>query len=67
MTEYFPKPKSFGKNVKVELGLYNYAKKSRLQKCNSVDTSGFVKKTDLAKLISDVDILDIDKLIKYTK
>ena len=28
MSEYFPKPKSFGKNVNVELGLSNYATKA---------------------------------------
>ena len=27
MSEYFPKPKSLGTNVKVELDLSNYAKK----------------------------------------
>ena len=27
MSEYFPKPKSFGGKVKVELGLSNYARK----------------------------------------
>ena len=28
MSEYFPKPTSFGKNVNVELGLSNYATKA---------------------------------------
>ena len=27
MSEYFPEPKSFGRKVKVELDLYNYATK----------------------------------------
>ena len=27
MREYFPKPKSFGANVKVELDLFNYVTK----------------------------------------
>ena len=35
MREYFPKPKSLEANVKIELGLSNYAKKkSRFKKCN---------------------------------
>ena len=27
MSEYFPEPKSFGRKIKVELDLYNYATK----------------------------------------
>ena len=32
MTEYFPKPKFLGENVKVELDLSNYATKVDLKK-----------------------------------
>ena len=32
MSEYFPKPNSLGTNVKVELGLSNYATKIDLKK-----------------------------------
>ena len=28
MSEYFPKPKRLGKNVKIELDLFNYATKA---------------------------------------
>ena len=31
MSEYFPKLKSLGANVKVELGLSNYATKTKLK------------------------------------
>ena len=62
MSEYFPKTKSLGPNVKVELDLSNYATKADLKNTLGVDTSGFARKTDLANLKSDVDKLDIDKL-----
>ena len=62
MIEYFPKPNSLGANVKVELDLSNYATKIDLKNAAGVDTSDFVKKTDLANLKSDGDKLDIDKL-----
>ena len=41
MSEYFPKPKSFGGKVKVELGLSNYATKADLKNSTGVDTSTF--------------------------
>ena len=41
----------------------NYATKSDLQNATGVHTSEFVKKTNLANLKSDVDKLDIRKLI----
>ena len=59
MSEYFPKRKSLGGNVKV---LFYYATKADLKNATRVDTSDFAKKTDLANLKSDVDKLDIDKL-----
>ena len=62
MSEYFPKPKSLGGKVKVELDLSNYVTKTDLKKGTGVDTWDFAKKTDLANLKYDVDKLDIDKL-----
>ena len=62
MSEYFPKPKSVVKNVKVELDLSNYATKADLKNATAVDTSKFTKKVDFANLKSDVDKLDNDKL-----
>ena len=34
MSEYFPKPKSLGKRVKVKLNLSNYPTKAHLEKCH---------------------------------
>ena len=55
MNEYFPKPKSLGANVKVELDLSSYATKADLKNAIGVDTTSFAKKTDLANLKFDVD------------
>ena len=65
MSEYFPKPKFFGANVKVELGLS--AAKADLKNATGANTSDFAKKTEIVNLKSDVDKLDIDKLKKCTK
>ena len=62
MSEYFSKPKSLREYVKVELDLSYYATKVNLKNTKGVDTSDFDKKVDLAKLKSDVDKLNIDKL-----
>ena len=63
MSEYFPKPNFLGANAKVEFDFSNYATKADLKYATGVDTLDFAKKTDLAHLKSDVDKLDIDKLI----
>ena len=62
MSQFFPKPKYSGANVKVELDLSNYARKADLKNATGVDTLDFAKKIDLANLKSDVDKLDDDKL-----
>ena len=62
MSECFPKPKSLGANMKVELDLSNYAIKADLKNASTVDTSKFAKKVDLARLKSNINKLDIDKL-----
>ena len=62
MSEYFPKLKSLGRNVQVELDLSNYATKADLKNVTGVDTSGFAKKTDSVNLKSDIDKLDIVKI-----
>ena len=60
MSEYFPKPKSLGTNVKVKLDLSNYATQLDLKNATVLYTMGFAKKNDLVNLKSDVDKLDID-------
>ena len=62
MSEYFPKPKSLGTNVKVKLDLSNYATQLDLKNATVLYTMGFAKKTDLVNLKSDVDKFDIDNL-----
>ena len=64
MSQYFPKPfRSFGGNINVKVDLSNYAKKADLKNVTHVDTSSFVLKTNLANLKTEVDKLDIDKLV----
>ena len=50
MSEYFPKPKSSGGRMKVELDLPNYATKADLKNTTGVDKSKFAKKIDLTNL-----------------
>ena len=44
MSEYFPKPKFLGTNMKVELDFSNYITKANLTNVTGVDTSSIVKK-----------------------
>ena len=61
MSEYFPKPKSLGENVKAELDLSSYGTKTDLKIATGVDTLDFAKNTDLSNLKSDAGKLDIEK------
>ena len=64
MTQYFPKPfEPFGGDINVKVHLSNYATKADVKNITHVDTSGFPLKTNLANLKTEVDILDIDKLV----
>ena len=64
MRQYFPKPfRSFGENINVKVDLSNYATKVDLKNVTHVDTSSFALKTNLANLKTEVDKLDIDKLV----
>ena len=64
MTQYFPKPfRRFGCNINVKVDLSNYATKTDLKNVTHVDTSSFALKTNLANLKTEVDKLDIDKLV----
>ena len=62
MSTYYPPYKSSSNNIKVELGLTNYATKTDLNNITHVDTSSFASKTNLAALKTEVDKIDIDKL-----
>ena len=61
MSEYFPKPKSFGGRVRVELDLSNYASKADIKRGTGFNTSKFAEKVNLANLKAVVDKLDINK------
>ena len=64
MSKCFPKPfRSFGKNIKVKVDLSNYATKADIQNISHVNTSSFALKTNLANLKTEVDNLDINKLV----
>ena len=64
MSQYFPKLfRSFGRNINVKVDLSNYATKTDLKNVTHVDTSSFALKTSLANLKTEVDKLDIGKLV----
>ena len=65
MCQYFPKPFNsyFGDSIKVKIDLRNYATKTDIKNISHVDTSNFALKTNLANLKTEVDKLDIDKLV----
>ena len=64
MSQYFPKPfRSFGGKINVKVELSNYATKTDLKNVTRVDTSSFALKTNLGSLKTEVNKLDIDKLL----
>ena len=64
MNKCFPKPfRSFGKNIKVKVDLSNYATKAEIKNISNVDTSRFELKIIFANLKTEVNKLDIDKLV----
>ena len=64
MSQYFPKPfRSFGGNINVKVDLSNYATKTDLKNVTHVDTSSFAPKRNLGSLKTEVDKLDIAKLV----
>ena len=65
MSQYFPKPfnSHFGDSIKVKTDLSNYATKTDIKSISHIDTSSFALKTNLANLKTEVDKLDIDKLV----
>ena len=65
MSQYFPKPfnSHFGDSIKIKIDLSNYATKTDIKNISYVDTSSFALKINLANLKTEVDKLDIDKLM----
>ena len=62
MSQYFPRYRSSGSNIKVELDLSSYATKTNLKNVTHVDVISFASKTNLASLKTEVDKIDTDKL-----
>ena len=64
MSQYFPKPfTNFGVNINVKVDPSNYATKADIKNISHVDTSSFALKTNLASLKTEIDKLNIDKLV----
>ena len=64
MSQDFPKPfKSFGGNINVKIDISNYATKTDIKNGTHVVTSSFALESNLASLKTEVDKLDVDKLV----
>ena len=64
MIQYFPKPyEPFGRYINVKVYLSNYATKTDLKNISYVDVSSVALKSNSASLKTEVDKLDIDKLV----
>ena len=63
MSQYFPPYRSSGRNIKVELDLSSYTTKAVLKNVKHVDVTSFVSKTNLVSLKTEVDKLDVHKLV----
>ena len=66
MSKFYPEPyEPFGGDINVTVDLSNYATKTDLKNATHVDTSSFALKANLATLETEVDKLDIDKLVHF--
>ena len=64
MSQYFPKPfEPFGGILTLNVDISNYATKTDIKNIAHIDTSSFALKTNLASLKTEVDKLDIGKLV----
>ena len=64
MSLFFPKPyEPFGGDINIKVDFPNYATKSDIKNISHVNNSSFALKTNLANLKTEVDKLDIDKLV----
>ena len=64
MSQYFPKPyEPFGGDINVRVGLSSYATKTDIRNISHVDTSSFALKPNLASLKTEINKLDINKLV----
>ena len=66
MGQYFPKPyEPFGGDINVKVDLSNYATKTDIKNISHGDTSSFALKSTLATLKTEVDKINIDKLVPF--
>ena len=64
MSKFFPEPyEPFGGDINVTVDLSNYATRTDLKNVTHVNTSSFALKTNLDNLKTEVDKLEIDKLV----
>ena len=64
MSQYFPIPyEPFYRHIRVKVDLSNYVTKADIENISHVDTSSVALKANLASLKTEVDKLDIDKLV----
>ena len=64
MSKYFSEPyQPFGGDINVTVDLSNYATKTELKNVTHIDTSSLALKTNSATLKTEIDKLDIDKLV----
>ena len=66
-SKFYPEPfQPFNRDINVTVDLSNYVTKTDLKNVTHVDTSSFELKTNLANLKTEVDKLDIDKLVSVS-
>ena len=64
MSQYFPKPyEPCGGDINVKVDLSNYPTKTDIKNISHLDTSSFALKSNLANVKTEVDKLDVDKLV----
>ena len=63
MNKYFPKPPSDCENIKIKVDISNYATKADINNITHEDTSNFALKKKLHNLKTEIDKLDIVKLL----